>query len=430
MRKPFSFLLFVSFWFSPALLRAEVRTMTMREAVALALKQNPDIVIARYEQAKARAAVQIARDPFVPKVIGGSGAAFTSGYPASINGQPPSIFAAQTLMSIYNKPQSYKVAEARENSRGAEIEITRQQDEVAFRTASMWLDVRQTAEALDVAQRQIDSLKKLNETITVRVQEGRAIPLDAKRAALDLARVEQRAEAWSTDLESAEAALANMLGFAAGDRVQASKDDQPQPELPASEDSSIERAIGNNKELKTLESRMHVKELEIQEYKGARLPVIDLVAQYNLLARYNFQDFFGTFQRNNGQLGISVTLPLLVGSAPRGYLNQAEAELARLQTLLRQKRGQITLDTRKSFAQIRKAETSRNVARLDLDVAREQVNVLLAQQEEGRVSLKEVEQARLVESDKWIAYYDSLHSLERAKLDVLRQTGTLVAALQ
>ena len=333
-------------------------------------------------------------------------------------------------MSLYNKPFSYKVAEARENNRGAEIEVTRQQDEVAYRTASMWLDVRQAAEALEVARRQIDSLKKLNETIDVRVQEGRAIPLDARRAALDLARVEQRVEAWASDLESAEGTLANMLGFEAADRVQASKDDAVGAEIPASENSLTESAIANSKELKILESRVHVKELEIREYKGARLPVVDLVAQYNLLARYNFQDFFGTFQRNNGQLGISVTFPLLVGSAPRAYMSQAESELARLQAQLRQKRGQITLDTRKGIAQIHRAETARNVSRLDLDVAREQVNVLLAQQEEGRASLKDVEQARVIESDKWIAYYGSIHSLERAKLEVLRQAGTLVAALQ
>ena len=67
MRKSLSFLLFSAFWTVPSILSAEVRTMTMREAVALALKQNPEILIARYEQAKARAAVDVARDPFVPK---------------------------------------------------------------------------------------------------------------------------------------------------------------------------------------------------------------------------------------------------------------------------------------------------------------------------------------------------------------------------
>src|ERR1035441_8061945 len=96
------------------LARAEVRTMTLREAVDRALKENPDLVIARLDLLKSQYAVKISKDPFVPKVTGGSGAAWTSGYPASINGQPPSIFEARADMSIFNRPQAYNVAQARE----------------------------------------------------------------------------------------------------------------------------------------------------------------------------------------------------------------------------------------------------------------------------------------------------------------------------
>ena len=51
---------------SLAIAGAQVRTMTLREAVALAMKQNPDLVIARLNQLKAQLGVDIARDEFVP----------------------------------------------------------------------------------------------------------------------------------------------------------------------------------------------------------------------------------------------------------------------------------------------------------------------------------------------------------------------------
>lgn len=416
---------------SLAFLHAEVRTMTMREAVNLALKQNPDLVIARYDQAKAQYAVNIARDPFTPKVYGGSGAAYTSGYPASINGQPPSIFQAQTQLSIYNRPQSYRVAQAKENARGAEIELGRQQDDIAYRAASLWLDAQQAAQSLNVARRQIDSLEKVNETVQSRVTEGRALPIDGKRSALDLARAGQRVEALTADMENAETALAVVLGYGAEDRVRTTLEERLAAEMPTSEESSIEAAIGNSKDIRLLQSRIQAKGLELQEYKSSRYPVIDLVAQYNLLARYNFQDFFAQqFQRHNGQLGVSITLPLLVGSAPRGYMGQAQSDLAKLHSQVGHTRNQITMNTRKSFLEVRRAESARTVARLDLDVAREQVSVVLAQQEEGRVSVKDVEQARILETDKWIAFYEADHNVERVKLNLLRQTGTLAAQLR
>ena len=123
-------------------------------------------------------------------------------------------------------------------------------------------------------------------------------------------------------------------------------------------------------------------------------------------------------------------MPLLVGSAARAYVSQSEADLAKLRAQVAQTRGRISVDTRKSFLQMRRAETARDVARMDLDVAREQLSILLAQYQEGRVPLTDLEQARFQENEKWIAFYDAQNNLERAKLEFLRETGTLVARLQ
>jgi outer membrane protein len=416
---------------SAVALQAEVRTMTLRETVSMALLQNPDLIVARFDQVKAKYAVLIASDPFRPKVTGGSGAAWNTGYPVNINGQPPSIFAAQTQMSIYNKSQRYRVAESRENARGAEIELTRQQDDVAYRAASLWLDAQQSAETAEVAQRQVESLVKLRDATQARLEEGRAIPLDLKRVDRDLARARQRSESLGADQENAEISLAVVLGFTADDRVRAAREDRVTAEVPASESATVESAVNNSKEIHSLESQMQSKGFEIRAYKAARYPTVDLVAQYNLLAKYNFQDFFGgRFQRNNGQLGASVTVPLLVGPAARAYVQQAETELAKLRAQVNQVRGRIAVDTHRDFQQVRKAESARTVARADLDVAREELSVLLARFEEGRVPMSDVEQARIQESEKWIAFYESQHNLERVKLNLLRQTGTLVAALQ
>jgi hypothetical protein len=67
---------------------------------------------------------------------------------------------------------------------------------------------------------------------------------------------------------------------------------------------------------------------------------------------------------------------------------------------------------------------------MDLDVARDQVSVLLAQMGEGRASLRQVDDARAAETEKWIAFYDAASTAEKTRLAVLRQTGELIAALK
>jgi hypothetical protein len=41
-----------------------------------------------------------------------------------------------------------------------------------------------------------------------------------------------------------------------------------------------------------------------------------------------------------------------------------------------------------------------------------------------------VDETRATENEKWLAYYEAQHAAEVARLNVLRQTGTLEAALR
>ena len=70
------------------------------------------------------------------------------------------------------------------------------------------------------------------------------------------------------------------------------------------------------------------------------------------------------------------------------------------------------------------------VSRLDLDVARESLAVQLARFEEGRTTLRQVEEARIAEQEKWMAYYDAVAQMESARYALLQQTGRLMAALR
>jgi outer membrane protein TolC len=95
-----------------------------------------------------------------------------------------------------------------------------------------------------------------------------------------------------------------------------------------------------------------------------------------------------------------------------------------------QTRNRIISDTRRSYEQYKKAQSIRDLSRMQLDLAREQLTVLLAQNQEGRTALADVEKARLDESDRWMAFYDSEAQVTRAKLMILREMGTLLASVQ
>ena len=83
-----------------------------------------------------------------------------------------------------------------------------------------------------------------------------------------------------------------------------------------------------------------------------------------------------------------------------------------------------------SYQDVEKAKLATQLAKAELDLAHEQLSILLAQMNEGRATLKQIEEARFVEEERWIAFYDAQFSTERARLNVLRQTGELMARLR
>jgi len=409
---------------------AEVHPLTLRQAVDLALKENPDLVLARLDEQKAQAAIRVAKDPFVPKLYAGSGAAKVWGYPTSIDGAAPAIVQTHTDMSLFNRPKSYELARVRETARGAALDTQSKSDQVAYQTATMFLEAEQMARNAQSLQLELESLKRVGAAVGLQVEEGRQLPIENKRVAVDLARASQRFDALSSDLDYTEASLAVVLGYSASDRVQPRQEERAAFEVPATEQAATELALKNSRDIRKLESQLQAKGFEVKEAEATRLPVVNLVAQYSLLAKTDYQNFFTRFQRNNGELGVSIQIPLLVGSASKGLASQAQTDILELRTQLGQTRNRIQLDTEKSYRELTKATSAQEVARLDLDYAREQVSLLLTQMGEGRATEQQLANARLTEQEKWIAFYDAQHLVENARLDLLRQTGTLQAALR
>jgi outer membrane protein len=410
---------------------AEVRTLTLREALEIALKQNPDVVLARLDQQHARAQVTIAKDPFVPKLFAGSGAAYTNGFPMSIDGNAPAIVQAKAPMSIFDRPQSYRAAQANEAVRGSDIDMGMRQDEVAYRVAALFFDADQAARSLTAVGRQLESLIRVNDLTGVRVSEGRELSIESTKSNLKVMQAQQRQAELADSIADTETSLAQVLGFDPGDRVQPAQEDRRLTGQIDAEEVAIQQALDSSREIRRLESNLQAKNLEIKGYQAERLPKVDLVAQYSLLSRYNnYEKFFGRFQRHNVELGASFTIPILTGRSGAAYVVQAQVDVDKIRAEIGRTRSRITADLQHAYRDIRRTESAQKLARADLDLARDQLTLDLTRYDEGQVTMALVEASRAAEQEKWIVYYDAQHALEVARLTIMRQTGTLLAALR
>src|SRR5262245_39552691 len=211
---------------------AETRTMTLREAVELAVRQNPDLLLARLDEEKSREAIRTARDPFIPRITVGSGLAYSNGFPMSIEGSAPSIVQARASQFIFNRPQQLTIAQTREDSRGAAYALSGKREEVVYRVASLFLDAERAARLGALARKNADSQERVLGIVRAQVSEGRALPLAEKTAALNLARSRQAVDSMEADQATLETNLALALGLSAVDHIRPASADRPVPRFP------------------------------------------------------------------------------------------------------------------------------------------------------------------------------------------------------
>jgi len=61
--------------------------LTLKKALAWAVEKNPILLLSRLDQEKARDQGVIAKEPFCAENTGGSGLAYSGGYPTTIDAE-------------------------------------------------------------------------------------------------------------------------------------------------------------------------------------------------------------------------------------------------------------------------------------------------------------------------------------------------------
>jgi len=405
-------------------------TLTLKQALDMAANSNPQLIAARLDEQRAALEIRAISEPILPRVYAGSGLGYNNGFPLSIEGSAPSVVQAKAMRSVFNRPQSYQVLQARESARAAGQATAVTREDVALKTALAFLDLERLGRGVDIARRQIENLERVAEVVRLRVQEGREPEIESKKAALAVARAKHRVLQIENARTSAASALAQALGLGPDDEVRPAGEERGEMQLPPEPDAPTE-ALAQSPEIKRLEASLLAKNMESKGALANRLPRVDFIAEYALFARFNhYEDWFNTFQRHNGLVGVSIQVPLFTGSIHDARAGQAELEAQKIRTQIRSTRQRISAETKAAWDRVHEADAARDVARLDLDVARQSVNDLIAQTEEGRASLRQLEEGRYLENEKWLAFYDARYAAERARLELLKATSSLVAALR
>lgn len=404
-------------------------TLTLKHAVELALRNSPEVAAARLTQEAAEKSALVANAEFRPNLYAGSGAAYTSGIPETPGGRAPSVFNLSYTQKLFDSPLKGQVRELQERAGGQALRAGQVRDAVIVQTASEYLELGKVRHSLALLRAGQKSAQRILEVTQERFSEGLELPTEVTRARLEVAKVERR----TLELEGREDALATSLrgltGLPQDAPLEVSAEDLPATAAPAGTDL-MGLALANNTDLKQAESERRARELRLKGEVGGRWPTLEMIGTYSVLSRFNnYDEFFKKFQRHNVNVGIQVEIPLF-SARTNASIELARTNLKAAETNLQNKRSELNADVKRQAHRTRELEAAREVARLELQLAQQQLEVLQTQFQEGRTSLRDVEKARLEENDRWIEFLDADFARQQAQLELLRTTGQLARVFQ
>jgi outer membrane protein TolC len=414
----------------PVLLAAQdVESLTLKQAVERALQNSREVAQAQIQYNVSRNAVEVNRAAFLPNLFTGSGAAYSKGFPQTPSGAAPSIVNLSYIQTVFNPLLKGQTLAATERSEAQRLDLEKARNTVMLTTSSAYLELAKVRHSVQLMRNERQSNARILNFTRQRVGEGLELPIEATRGELAEARTEQKIVQLESRQRVLERQLALLMGIPAERRIEVQQANLSLDDNQREQDVT-ERALAYSLDVRQAEYERRARERSLEGEIGAKWPTVDLVGQYGLFARFNnYQDFFQTFERNNFTIGVQVKIPIF-GSQQRSNVALARSELTAAEMTVKTRRQTIELDVSSKYQRVRELNAAREVARLELKLAQENLQLFQSRFEEGKANLREVETARIEENAKWLSFLDSDYERQKAHLELMNAAGDIGQLLQ
>ncbi len=399
-------------------------SLSLKRTIELALQNSKEIQAARIQTSIGDRSAQISKAAFLPSIYAGSGAGYSFGIPETPGGRAPSIFNVTYNEQVLNEPLRGQTKELQEKAKTQKVALEDVKNTVITRTAMAYLELAKVRHSLDLLRKEQESAEKILQVTQERQGEGYELPVEVTKAQLTKAQVQQRILQLEGRQDELEVFLRGEIGLSDSQPMDLAPEDLPGAAEQAG-DNLIAMALTNNTSLRIAGADVRASEFRLKGEKRGYFPTLELVSTYSVLAKFNnYTEFFNHFQRNNFNAGINVQVPIF-SARTKSAIALAQVNLDAAKVNFENKRSEVTAEVRQRTRKVRERAAATEVARLELQLAQQDLLVEQALFTEGKLNLRDLEKARLTENEKWMGYLDTNFQRQEAQLELLKTAGQL-----
>lgn len=391
-----------------------------RRAIQLAITNSSALQIAANDQDRAFAGYKEAKDQFIPQIFLGSGVAYSFGFPLGA----PSVFNVQSESLLYNPAAREFTRAAKTDFRAARFNKEEQRSQVILDTALTYSELDRETAALSLLKQEEGSSLRVEDIVNQRIQAGIENAVEGTKAKLNTARIRLKMAQIQSNMEVLRQHIAALTGIPANQFETVTESIPPLPQISQEEDL-VSRAVDSSPLYKSALEAANAKTIRARGEHKQLLPSVDLVGQYALFSKLNnYEEYYRTFRYNNGAFGFQIRIPFL-NEGQRAHAAAADADAIKAHHEADATKQQVSSETLKLQRAVAQLSAAKEVAQLEYQLARADTEAVQVRVDSGTANLRDQEQARLAENDKYAALLDATYDLEKGQMQLLRATGEI-----
>jgi outer membrane protein TolC len=400
------------------------KPLAFRTAIDLALKNSASTGLQQADLQRSRSVVRQTKDVFLPQMVLGSGLGASYGFPLSLEGAAPSIFNVNFQGALFNMAQRNYVKAAKSDVQVTAAQNADRRNDVIMETALDYVQLDLLDSSLTIQKEQQQAAQKFQDIVSQRIEAGLDSQVENTRAKLAGARTRLDIAQTQAAADQLRLRLSQLTGLPVS-AIQTSTETIPEMPPVAQDQDLPGEAVKNNPLVKVADAAAQAKAFRAQAERKQLYPSVDYVGQYAVLARFNnYDEFFQKFQRHNVTAGVAIRFPFF-NPVQRAAADAAKADAAKSRKEAQSVKEQVSTETLKLQRSVEQLAAAREVAQLEHQLAQSDIEATHAKIESGAATLKDEQNARVAEHERYTAYLNSSFELDRAQIQLMRQIGQL-----
>ncbi len=420
--------LWLSWVMASAQQEAQAASLTLQQAVAIALEKNPVRKVAIADIKVSSAGVREARSPLMPH-LSFSETATRGDDPVYVFGsklRQQRFTTADFALNNLNTPLPlgdfttrfggtwnlfdsfatwHGLNQAKQMNEAAGHQLERTDQEIVFRVVSSYYSVLLAAKQLEVAEQSAKTAQSIMDRSQARFDSGLVVESDLLMAKVRMAERQQEVIRDTNTLEEARAELNTAMGMPVESAFQLTEGlaERALP-IPALQDVE-KQALTNRPDLKRIASEQAAQRQSVSIAKSSFGPRVNAFADWEM----DNPTLLAGGGGNNWLGGIEVQFDIFQGGAKRAELSRQRALEDKVVAMKQAASDAVRLEVRRAYYETDANHQQIEVARAAIDQAQESLRINQDRYDSGLSTITDLlgaeEAARRSQTDYWEAIY-------------------------